>query len=179
MASLGERLLELWGGGAKRSYTVKGWHAQLAQLTSTRAGYQAADQVGLSVTRRTLLDWLTERRAPSIQNQRLISQAYSIAAGRWQPAFESQGYSIRGLIDSGDRDEERTLKVGLGDYGSAIWVRLEAIVNDGAPPKDSADFRDYTDLIEDVFIEDVIEMDIGTASPEWGFPGDDYTVTVF
>lgn len=58
------------------SYRAKGWHAQLAALTGTPRGSEAADRAGLAPSRRTLLGWLTGS-TPSRANQERIAQAYS------------------------------------------------------------------------------------------------------
>jgi hypothetical protein len=59
-----------------RSYTAKGWHAQLRALVSVGHGSDLADRAGLNPTRGTLTAWLSETRAPSKANQARIAEAY-------------------------------------------------------------------------------------------------------
>lgn len=182
--ALGKALLAVWGPGAKKSYKAVGWHAQLSQLTSVKEGSAAADKAGLHVKQaRTIRNWLSQTTTPTPRDQRLIAKAYHILAGRWNSANEDRTYSIHGLIDSGDRVENRTLHIGLGDYESARWDRIAAEYDAGDP--DPLE-------IERLFIEDVIVPDIGESSPSiggygtdseewegeygWSFPGNFYTV---
>ncbi len=52
-----------------------GWHAQIKELTRTKAGYAAADRAGLTVTARTLLGWLSGETTPSKANRDKIERA--------------------------------------------------------------------------------------------------------
>lgn len=161
-------LAEAAGGtvGVRKSYTAKGWHAQISKLTSSPRGYLAAEKAGLSVNHRTLVDWLAERREPSAANQRKIATAYAMMAGRWPEEVEGREFSIRGLIKTGEDERTRTLSV---DSGPAVWRRMKEAWEDGEVDDD--DFEEW-------FIEDVIEMDIGEGSDGWEFPGPSYTVTI-
>jgi hypothetical protein len=60
-----------------RSYTAKGWHAQLRALVSVNRGSELADRAGLNPTAKTVMAWLSESRAPSAANRARISEAYS------------------------------------------------------------------------------------------------------
>jgi transcriptional regulator with XRE-family HTH domain len=163
-------LAEAAGGtvGVRRSYTAKGWHAQISKLTSSPRGYLAAERAGLSVNRRTLLDWLAERREPSKANQERIAKAYGIMAGRWPDDVEGREFSIRGEVKTGDDERTRTLTIDSSAPG-VDWRRMRDAWEDGEPDPD--DFEDW-------FIEDVIEMDIGEGSDGWEFPGGSYTVVI-
>lgn len=178
MADLGEELIRFWGGGAKASYTRTGWLAQFKQLTGTKAGHAALERAGLSATVDTQRAWLAEQRDANAENQRIIHRAYQAFANRWNPANETRRIAVFGWIDSGDREEERTLRLGLGDWDSVVWTRLESLYNAGIPT-DPDKRRDYFDSIVDAFIEDVVEQDIGQTSGEWDFPGTSYDVTEF
>lgn len=65
-----------------RSYRAVGWHAQVNQLVSTRAGREAADKVGIDVTPRTVQAWLAQERDPSKANREKIAEAYGRARDR-------------------------------------------------------------------------------------------------
>lgn len=163
-------LAEAAGGtvGVRRSYTAKGWHAQISKLTSSPRGYLAAERAGLSVNQRTLVDWLAERREPSKANQGLIAKAYSFMAGRWPKEVEGKEFSIHGMIKAGEDERTRTLNVDSGARG-ASWDRMKQAWEDGEVDED--DFEEW-------FIEDVIDEDIGETSEGWEFPGSSYTVTI-
>lgn len=170
-SALGRALIEEWGKDRKVSYRAKGWLAQIRHLTSTRGGSEAADAVGLDVTRSTLLAWLSEERDPSPANQRKIRQAYEYLAGSWSRVSEGRRYEITGMIGSGDRTQNRTLRI---DGSRGDWTRIRDRYLSGEMTEDEA---------EDLFIEDVIVEDIGEGSPEdddayaWNFPGTSYTIT--
>jgi hypothetical protein len=152
--------------GVRKSYTAKGWHAQISKLTSSPRGYLAAEKAGLSVTARTLKAWLAEDVEPSRANQSLIAKAYAIMAGRWPAEVEGRQFAITGKIQTGEDDRTRTLNI---DSTPALWSRMKQAWEDGEVDPD--DFEDW-------FIEDVIEMDIGEGSDGWDFPGGQYTVVI-
>lgn len=58
------------------SYDAKGWQAQISELTRNSHGDDAADRAGLTVSRRTLVGWLSGDQEPSKANQQRISEAY-------------------------------------------------------------------------------------------------------
>lgn len=164
--NLGRALMAEWGH--KRTYTAKGWHAQVSQLTAVIAGARAAAAVGLTVTQRTLIGWLSQTQEPSAANRRKIAEAYRMIAGKkWDPNNETRTYSITGEIDSGDRIEDRTLEIGLGDYTDARWDRIAKEFDQPNPDPRK---------IEKYFIEDVIVEDIGDTTGQWGFPGASYII---
>lgn len=158
--------------GVRRSYTAKGWHAQISKLTSSDRGYQAAQAAGLSVNHRTLVDWLAERREPSKANQSLIAKAYSLMAGRWPSEVEGRKFEISGEVGTGGDTRDRG-SAGHAplviDTTPAHWSRMRQAWEAGEVDPD--DFEDW-------FIEDVIEEDIGEGSDGWDFPGGSYTVVI-
>jgi hypothetical protein len=159
--------------GTLRSYTAKGWHAQISKVTSSDRGYLAAEKAGLSVNRKTLMDWLTERREPSKANQARIAEAYRIMGGRWPAEVERSDFLIKGVTKCGnERDRDR----GSGNEAPLLidgregrWDRMREQWEDGEPDPD--DFEDW-------FIEDVIDEDLGEPSEQWEMPGGAYTVTI-
>jgi hypothetical protein len=154
--------------GVRRSYTAKGWHAQISKLTSSPRGYLAAERAGLSVNQRTLVDWLAERREPSRANQAKIAQAYAIMAGRWPEEIEGREFAIVGKIQTGEDERTRTLNIDSSAPG-VTWRRMRDAWNAGEVDED--DFEEW-------FVEDVIEEDIGEGSDGWAFPGTSYTVVI-
>ena len=83
------------------TYTATGWHAQLAVLTSSARGIAAGDAVGLSATRRTVLAWLAEDRAPSRANRAKIEQAYRYLADTpVRTAWQKYGQAARAVGDA-------------------------------------------------------------------------------
>lgn len=165
--------------GELRSYTAVGWHAQLSKLTSSDRGYQAAADVGLSATARTLREWLESPggehdRAPSAANQRLIAQAYQRMAGRWPAAaIENQDIKITGEVKIGNDRRHR----GSGGHspllidGSAgTWDTIREIWQSG----EEID----PDDVEEAFIEDILEADLGETTEPWEFPGSHYVVEI-
>lgn len=177
--SLGAALLdlaaEMGGAPVKSTYTAKGWHAQISRLTATQAGYKAADRVGLTVTERTLKDWLAERREPSAANKALINRAYTLAgAGKW-PEWERKEFRITGLVKQGDDERERGssghsqfIVDGSNAYSSTWLAFREDWESGGGMTEDD---------VEDHFSGIIID-DIGGSVP-WEFPGTSYTVTAF
>lgn len=175
--SLGAALLalaaELGGAPHKASYTAKGWHAQISRLTATQAGYKAADRAGLTVTERTLRDWLAERREPSAANQALIAKAYALAGGGHWPDWERKEFRIYGDVAQGDDVRER----GTLDVAPLRIDGTEVSLSTWAAFRDQWEAGGMTeDDIEEAF-SDVITDDIG-GSETWGFPGGSYTVIV-
>jgi hypothetical protein len=60
-----------------KSYSAKGWHAQLRALTGTVKGLAAADAAGLSPTVATLRRWLADEEYPIRKSDReKIERAY-------------------------------------------------------------------------------------------------------
>lgn len=177
--SLGAALLdlaaELGGAPHKSTYTAKGWHAQISRLTATQAGYKAADRVGLTVTERTLKDWLAERREPSAANKHLIDKAYTLAgAGKW-PDWEGKEFRIYGLVAQGDDERERgsdghsPLLVDGSNAYSSTWAAFRNEWESGGGMTE--------DQVEEEF-SNVIVDDIGGSVP-WEFPGSSYTVDAY
>lgn len=79
------------GAGPARSYTAKGWHAQLRALTSSSRGSSLADRAGLNPSARTLQKWLSDAEYPIRRSDReKISEAYSgLRTSRMDTARES------------------------------------------------------------------------------------------
>lgn len=159
--------------GRLKSYTAKGWHAQISKLTENPRGYEAAASVGLSVNRRTLMDWLAERREPTAENRRKIAEAYEVMAGRWPTSVERAQIEIAGTVKMGADERER----GTGNTAALVvdgsvgdWSRIREAWESGEELND--------DDIEEWFGEDVIEEDLGEGSEPWEFPGGSYTVSL-
>lgn len=172
MGSLGEQLLEEWGGGRKKSFTAKGWHAQISKLTEARGGDNAARAAGLDVSHRTLLAWLAETQEPTPANRARIARAYEFLAGGWDPAIEQHDHWITGSIVTGADDRTRTLRVEAYENGPRSWARIRERYQSGDLTPDEA---------EELFIEDVI-MDndvLGNVSEGWEFPGSSYSVAIY
>lgn len=173
--SLGAALVALAAdmGGAPRkaSYTAKGWHAQISRLTSTKAGYEAADAVGLDVTERTLKGWLSEAVEPNARNRALISRAYERVAGQW-PGWERSTFRVYGDVAQGsDRrtrgDENHSPLLIDGTQATGrTWAEFQEEWESGGMTED--DIADH--------FADVVQDDIG-GSEGWSFPGSSYTVT--
>lgn len=159
--------------GVRKSYTAKGWHAQISKLTSSPRGYQAAAKVGLSATERTLKDWLAERVEPNKRNQTLIDKAYQIMAGRWPAEVESaRNIEISGVVKIGGDSRNR------GADGHAP-LRIDGTVGDWGRMRDAWNEGDVeADDFEEWFIEDVLEADLGETSEPFEFPGTSYTVAI-
>lgn len=176
MSALGRALLDFWGEPRKRSYTATGWHAQVRKLTEHSRGSWAADQAGLDIKHRTLVDWLAERREPSPANKDAIDRAYQLLAGGiWDPANERHQYEIKGVVKTGDdvrdrghgrgRDYQAPLRI---DGREGNWTRIREGFENGTIDEEEA---------ESWFIEDVIVEDIGDGSEGgWEFPGASYSV---
>ncbi|MFJ3812592.1 hypothetical protein ACIPWE_40315 [Streptomyces sp. NPDC090073] len=159
--------------GVRRSYTAKGWHAQISKLTSSPRGYEAAEKAGISVTARTLKAWLAEDVEPNADNQRRIGQAYRIMAGYWPEQVERQSVDIIGEVSIGDDVRHRGGKntAALTIDGSAgDWRRMREAWEDGDDP-DPGDYEEW-------FVEDILEADLGEWSVPPEFTGSDYTVII-
>lgn len=169
---LGAELRRLWDRPPTVKREAKGWQAQINALTATPRGQIAAVRVGLHVKdRRTLERWLAfpamvggRSQEPTSANKRLISAAYRYLIGGWDDSVERREYSITGEIDSGDRSENRELII---DGRPGDWEPIREAYLSGASDEE----------LEDLFIEHVIEEDVGPTSGEgWGFPGTSYSV---
>lgn len=172
MSAIGRALIDAWGGEPrKRSYTATGWHAQVRKLTEHSRGSWAADQAGLDVKHRTLVDWLAERREPSPANQAKINAAYQLLAGGiWDPANERRLYEIRGQVKTGPdvRDRGNNMAPLRIDGREGDWRRIREAYESGELDEGDA---------EAWFTEDVIVEDIGDGSGGgWAFPGASYSV---
>ncbi|MER7953075.1 hypothetical protein ABTY59_37420 [Streptomyces sp. NPDC096079] len=171
--SLGRALIsalaEAAGGtvGVKTSYTAKGWHAQISKITSQPRGYEAAEAVGLSATADTLKAWLSESREPTAANQRLIAAAYERMRGRWPAEVERGPIEVTGQIETGRDDRTRTVE--LTESREWSWTRLKRRWETGDLDPDE---------VEDDFVEDVWEGELGEGSEGWDFPGGSYTVVI-
>lgn len=157
---------------AYRTYTATGWHAQLSKLTSSPRGYTAAADVGLSATARTLRAWLAEAQAPSPANQRKIADAYQRMAGHWPPGIENKDIRITGLVKIGSDERDRGGRDGqplLVDGSEGSWDNIKAKWESGDPDPDE---------VEDDFVEDLVEADLGETTEPWEFPGSSYTVVI-
>lgn len=156
--------------GRASSYQAKGWHAQLRQLTSSPRGYAAADDAGLSVSRKTLQRWLAESQSPSAENRARIADAYARMAGGFDPNVARGTYAISGMVQTGNDSRDRgngshaPLRV---DASQGDWTQIRRLWDEGALSAD-----DW----ENLFISDVIEEDLGEGSDGWGFPGEGYKV---
>lgn len=173
--SIGAALLALAAdmGGAPRkaTYTAKGWHAQISRLTSTKAGYEAADAVGLDVTAKTLKGWLSETVEPNARNRELIAKAYARAAGQW-PGWERDTFRVYGdTMQGGDRrtrgnGSNAPLRIDGPDARPSVWVEFQEDWESGAITEDDIG-EHFAGIVQDA---------IGGSEP-WEFPGGSYTVT--
>lgn len=182
--SLGAALIDLYeqlsGQRRRTSYTASGWHAQLRALTSTRAGRAAADQVGLSPTGRTLLAWLAEQQTPNTANRAKIADAYRLLQGGFNRAAVQKEIQIKGQVTfvsaNGRRDSRNRGANGTNplrvDGAGGDWDEIEREWNAG---------NHGAGQHEDLFVNNVVEPDIGEVSEgSWGsaFDGTWYEVTV-
>lgn len=165
--ALGRALIQVWGGGRRKSYKAKGWHAKLRELIDSPRGSAAADAVGWNPTRETIQTYLSDpehRIRPDYESK--IHQAYEVLAGAvWNPANERRIYAIEGEIDSGDRSEHRVLRID-GKRGQWDEIRRRYLEGDLTPEE-----------AEVLFITEVIESDIGESTEPWNFPGSYYDIT--
>jgi hypothetical protein len=159
--------------GVRRSYTAKGWHAQISKLTSSPRGYEAAAKVGLSATERTLKGWLAQSVEPNAANRAKIQAAYDVMRGRWPEGHERQDIEITGTIKIADDERDRgdgTNAAFLVDGRQGNWDRMRRAWESGEELDD--------DEWEEWFVEDVMEADLGEFSTAPEFPGGSYTVTL-
>lgn len=63
-------------GGPLKSYTAKGWQAQLRQLNTVKRGEQAKLNAGFAPSRETLRRWEKGLQKPSKANRGRIQRAY-------------------------------------------------------------------------------------------------------
>lgn len=160
--------------GVRRSYTAKGWHAQISKLTSSPRGYEAAHKAGLSVNQRTLVDWLAERREPNKANQDLIARAYQLMAGRWPIEIEHKRFRIYGEVAIAGDVRDR----GAGGTAPLEIDGSQATSNDWAEMRRSWESGEVDpDEFEDHFI-DIIEADLGELSDPPEFTGNSYQVVI-
>lgn len=158
--------------GRYKSYTATGWHAQISKLTSSPRGYQAAQSAGLSVTHRTLVDWLAERVEPNAENRAKIASAYRVMSNPWPAHVERQEFAISGVVKLGSDVRTRgTSDVAplVIDGSAGQWADMREAWESGDLPAAAA---------EDAFIENVIVEDLGEGSEPWEFPGTSYTVVI-
>lgn len=159
--------------GVRKSYTAKGWHAQISKLTSSPRGYLAAEAAGLSVTAKTLKGWLAEEVTPTAANQQKITAAYRAMAGRWPAEIERRDVEIHGVVKQGvderTRGGDSANAAFLIDGSAGDWQNMRDAWNRGEVDPD--DFEEW-------FIEDVLEADIGEGTETWEFPGGTYTVVI-
>jgi hypothetical protein len=158
------------GRGELRSYDAKGWHAQISKLTSSDRGSKAADAVGLDVSARTLQRWLAGDQTPSAANRELIDKAYRAMAGSFPPAFSQREFQISGRVATGGDSRVR------GDQGNAP-LRIDGRAGNWGRIAEKWEAGELdADELEDLFIEDVLEEDLGDGSDGWDFPGGGYTI---
>ena len=74
--AVARKLDELAGGIATPVTAKRGWMARLHYLTKSTPTLKAAQDAGLTVTRRTLTAWLEGKRRPSRTSLERIDQAY-------------------------------------------------------------------------------------------------------
>lgn len=179
-SSLGEALVNALASmthgviGVRRSYTAKGWHAQISKITETPRGYEAAATAGLSVSQRTLLDWLAERREPNAENQGRIAKAYAIMAGRWPKEAERMTFAITGKVTMGSDSRVR------GQDGNAALLidGSQASANEWEPMRTAWETGQVNaGGFEDEFIV-IVEADLGEFSIPPAFDGTSYTVVI-
>ena len=160
------------GRGELSTYRAKGWHAQLAKLTSSPRGYQAAEAAGLNPSPETFRRWMLEEQAPGKANRAKIQEAYDLMAGRFpRELLERMQFEIRGRVDMGGgdvRDRGNGSAPLRIDGRAGDWDRIEEAWEDGDLD---------ADLFEELFYEDVIAEDIGDTSDGIGFPGGGYAVS--
>jgi hypothetical protein len=75
---------------------AKGWHAQLRELTRTKAGYAAASNIDVSA--RTLKGWLSTRQAPTRANQAKIAEAYASLRDAPVKTAERRAVAMQGAV---------------------------------------------------------------------------------
>lgn len=180
-SALGRALMRFWGDDPrKKSYTATGWHAQVRKLSEHSRGSWAADQVGLDVKHRTLVDWLAERREPSPANRQKINAAYQLLAGGiWNPAVERHLYEITGWVSTGrGQDQDLRYRGATSGPDQSAPLRIDGREGRWYRIRQAYESGELTDeKAEEWFISDVIVEDIGEGSPGgWEFPGSSYSV---
>lgn len=177
-SSLGAALLNLYDQLAepRRSYTAKGWHAQLSALTATERGRAALDATGIKASKRTLLSWLGARSEPRKGNRELIAEAYRAMARGFNrgPVQKKNNLRISGLValgsDSRLRGSGGRQAPLLVDGSRGDWSRIEREYNSGNTDADKHEGM----FVDDVFLADPAFKD--GYDPE--FPGSWYEVEV-
>ncbi|MYS19171.1 hypothetical protein GA0115240_105824 [Streptomyces sp. DvalAA-14] len=160
--------------GEYRSYTAVGWHAQLTKLTSSPRGYQAAADAGVSATAGTLRRWLSETQTPQPAMQARIAAAYERMAGRWPAALvEGEDIRIHGTVKVGTDERMRGGNSGTAaliiDGSQGSWDTIRDLWRDGEPDPDD---------VEEEFVAELLEPDLGETTEPWEFPGTSYTVVI-
>lgn len=159
-----------------KTYTAKGWHAQLNKLTSSPRGYAAMAAAGIDVTTRTLLKWLGDEEYPVRRGDReRIHAAYEqMAGGAFPQSWKTKVFAIVGYAAMG------TDRRGRGIPGSGnVPLRIEGRLGDWstiereweAGTLSPSDLRDH-------FINDVIAArgNVSTAADYLDFDGEEYEV---
>ncbi|MET8029628.1 hypothetical protein [Streptomyces avermitilis] len=157
------------------TYNAKHWHAQLSQLTGTHRGYQALEEVGLDVTAKTLLNWLSDPEYNVRRSYRdLIHTAYEnvaiVPADPIPDHVKNGQYEISGWVTTGTDRRERGTRDAAPlriDGTRGDWDAIEELWAAGELPDDE---------FEDHFIDDVIVQDIGEGTDGWEFDGGSYSV---
>jgi len=157
------------------TYHAQHWHAQLSQLTGTHRGHQALEDAGLDVTVKTLVNWLSDPEYNIRRSYRgLIHTAYenvAIVPADPIPDHVKDGqYEISGYVTTGSDRRERGTRAAAPlriDARRGDWDAIEELWLAGELTDDE---------LEDHFIDDVIEQDIGTGSEGWEFDGNSYSV---
>lgn len=161
-SSLGRALIDLYrqtSGTVRRSYTRTGWHAQLSALTATAAGRAAADAAGLTATRRTLTDWLSQRTTPTPANRAKIREAYEAMRGGFRVDAVAVPIRITGRVTLG-RDSR--IRGGPGGGGPLL---VNGKTGDWRPiARDWDDGELDPDVHEALFVDHVIDRDYALAS---------------
>ena len=174
--TLGEALLaaalQLGGRPRLKSYTAKSWHPQIVKIVASPRGYAAANLVGLTASKRTVLAWLANEVTPNKENQAKIQAAYDVMAGKFPSEMTYAEYRITGQVTLGDDSRHRG---GLDsaplliDGSAGTWGPIRSAWNSGhMTPED----------FERLFIEHVIVEDLGEGSEPWMFDGSDYDVEI-
>lgn len=164
----------LRAGGRPRlkSYTAKGWHAQITKLVSSPRGYAAANKVGLTATKRTVLAWLSEEQTPSAANQQKIQDAYEEMAGKFPNQIIGADVRISGLVAIGndvrDRGDLANNPLLIEGYDTRLWDDIKDAWNRGTLIPE-----DFEALFVGLIVDDALD---GPSEP-LEFPGGDYIVT--
>ncbi len=98
-----------------RGRPPQGWHAQLRQLTGSKAGYAAADRAGLTVTARTLTKWLSDPDHPVRASDRAKIERAAI-----QMQYD-RAARARERVDRAAREAADALSAAIeAEYGSQV-----------------------------------------------------------